>query len=113
MSDKPRPSPAPAYVFLVPLLANAARPLGYAIAVHGSLVRDLDVVAIPWTVDAAPAEELVAKLVATLGWTTPADALVTGPEAKPHGRLAWSIPLDCGPWIDLSVIPRQPNGGAP
>lgn len=57
--NKPPPGLAPAYAALVPLFAAVARPLGYAIAVHGSMRRDLDLVAVPWTDDAAPAENLV------------------------------------------------------
>jgi len=29
-----------------------------------------------------------------------------GLEAKPHGRLAWTIPLGHGHYVDLSVMPR-------
>jgi len=32
------------------------RDCGYAIAPHGSLARDLDVIAVPWTEDAVSAE---------------------------------------------------------
>lgn len=93
---------------IVERLRPAARELGYALALHGSLDRDLDVLAVPWTATAAPAAAL-AECVRTglAGWYVPH---VPQPERKPHGRLAWSIlpPWGGHPYIDLSVMPRQP-----
>ncbi len=87
--------------FLVP----RARELGYALCIHGSMTRDLDLVACPWTDDAAPAEELVYALRDEVhGAIEPAD--VADPTGKPHGRLAWRIHCGGGPYIDLSVMPR-------
>ena len=96
----------PYYMFhVVPKLIPVAKRLGYAIALHGSFQRDLDVVAIPWTEEAVSAEELAEALrVEVHGW------LVHGkdqaPVKKPHGRLAWSIHTEEGVgYIDLSVMP--------
>jgi len=94
------------YVTLVGILREAARPLGYALTVHGSLARDLDLVAIPWAAEAAPPEELVAALVLASGG-------LQGPHAnnpKPHGRRGWTISLGAGAYIDLSVMPRSAPG---
>lgn len=98
------PSLAPAYAFIVPQLVEVARGMGYALALHGSMTRDLDLVACPWTEDAVPAEDLAAAIDAGVRWTT--TGIMTGPEAKPHGRQAWCIPLMAGAYIDLSVMPR-------
>jgi hypothetical protein len=97
------------YAYLIPLLTTAARTVGYAIAVHGSMRNDLDVVAIPWTDEAASPEELLTALLAGMGWATehPDRPRSDGPEAKPHGRVAWTIPLGAGTAIDLSVMPRR------
>jgi hypothetical protein len=40
------------YELLIEPLRAVARSLGYALTVHGSLVRDIDLVAVPWTSDA-------------------------------------------------------------
>jgi len=46
---KPPPSYSPVYAAaLYPELAAVFRAHGYALAVHGSLQRDFDLVAIPW-----------------------------------------------------------------
>lgn len=77
---------------------------GYAIAMHGSFTRDLDLVAIPWTDSACPPDQLV-KLIADA-----ADLAISGaPGNKPHGRLAWTLLFKAfgdPRFVDLSVMPR-------
>lgn len=106
-------TPAPIYAWIVPLLQKEAQRHGYVIALHGSMQFDLDLVAIPWTDDAVAAAELVAHLCCTLGITKstiPGAAEFffgppNGPEPKPHGRQAWSLPIGMGLYVDISVIP--------
>lgn len=82
---------------------SVARNLGYAIAVHGSQRNDLDLLAVPWTDNAAGEQALVSGV----------KAAVQGTELgrvgdKPHGRRAYTIQCDCGApasYIDLSVMP--------
>jgi hypothetical protein len=87
----------------------AARECGYAVAVHGSEARDLDLVALPWTPEALSADQLVARLceeVPMVEYEQP-KSMVANPEAKPWGRLAWSL-AGCPDhqYVDLSVAPR-------
>lgn len=81
---------------------EAAREVGYAVAVHGSLKRDFDLIAAPWTEDAKPPEALISALCSAL------DARQIGEvEQKPHGRIAVILCPDG--WfkhIDLSIMPR-------
>lgn len=106
------PTFAPAYVGLFPILSEVARSHGYALAVHGSVVNDFDLVAIPWTAEATDAETLIRAVAARMSYTMdqgfPIDALFEPPytEQKPHGRRSWCIPLDSGSRLDLSVVPR-------
>lgn len=101
-------------------LRACARELGYAITVHGSLARDIDLVAIPWTWTAAPAKELAeavrlkAEEVMAIAFMNPVEAEdefhQNGcPRMKAHGRLVWSYHLGGGPYIDLSVMPITEN----
>jgi len=80
-----------------------ARLCGYAIAVHGSMSRDLDLVAIPWVKKATTAETLIRNLCKHLGVT-----VGTGqqPTEKPHGRKAWSLHCMGNGYLDISVMPR-------
>lgn len=91
------------YAALYPELREVARQHGYALALHGSLVRDLDLVAIPWTDEAGEPDALVRAIVERCGALVPGD----NPTPKPHGREAWTILFgDGGGYIDLSVMPR-------
>lgn len=81
-----------------------ARECGYAVGIHGSLKRDVDLIAVPWVYPAQDPETLIQGLCNTL------KARVVGEiEPKPHGRVACSIQIDG--WykvIDLSIVPRLP-----
>lgn len=101
-----------AYLAFLPRLVAIAKELGYALAVHGSMARDFDLIAVAWTHAAKPPEELVEAFIKTTGgWiicdpnADPFDYSRRCPEPKPHGRLGWTIHLGGGPFIDLSVIP--------
>lgn len=96
---------------LIPWITDAARPHGYAIAVHGSLRRDIDLVAAPWTDEAVDAQVLVDLIVHVVKARNGGVAMLLDndrpmPCERPHGRLCWSIHLGGGPYIDLSVMPR-------
>lgn len=88
------------YTCYVPVIRDLARKLGYAVAVHGSMTNDLDLVAVPWVENCSPAV-LLAEAVreAVLG-----RIVHPSPGIKPHGRLVWTILLDHG-YIDLSIMP--------
>lgn len=104
---KPRPTPVAAYVYLLPPIIEIARDHGYAIAVHGSMVRDMDLVACPWTDDAVEPEKLLTAIIARIGFAIDEEQRVHGPTPHPHGRVSYAIVLDGGPYIDLSVMPRS------
>lgn len=106
-------TPAPAYVAMFVPLTNIARRHGYALAVHGSLQTDMDLVAIPWTDDAATAYDLMEAIrqwaCSVMATMFGEQACVNGPEDKPHGRIAWSLSIGGVSVIDLSVMPRKPT----
>jgi hypothetical protein len=79
-----------------------AREVGYGIGVHGSLERDLDLIAIPWTEGAVSPPELAAHIARGL----PGRVLDDANQDKPSGR--WSCNISPDGWfkmIDLSVMP--------
>lgn len=91
---------------LVDIRATAKR-LGYAVAVHGSGDRDVDLVAVPWREIAEDPDGLVVEIMATIGHCE----LCSGeqPTLQAHGRASWSIWLhDYSTYIDLSVM--SPDG---
>lgn len=74
---------------------------GYAMAVHGSMQRDLDIVAVPWTAKAKAARTLVKALCDHLGCEAAA------PSEKPHGRIAYTLLMGGACFMDLSIMPRR------
>lgn len=99
---------APAYQAALVQARITARGYGYAIALHGSGMRDLDLIAAPWADGAASAERLAQAVASAVrGFIEP----TRNPVRKPHGRLAWTIHLGGGPFIDLSVMPRRRTRG--
>ena len=84
-------------------IRKLAKEVGYAIGVHGTLERDLDLIAAPWTSDAVSNFELVAHISRGLDGT-----VVDVASHKPLGRFAVNIKMKG--WfkmIDLSVCPRK------
>jgi len=101
------PTFAPVYLSLFPHLAKIANEHGYALAAHGSVVRDMDLVAVPWTDEADEPSMLMSSLADYLKlyddiWGTGID----GPTKKPHGRVSYKLYTGFGSAIDLSVMPR-------
>lgn len=90
------------YSAMYPALVHEARRLGYALAVHGSMSRDFDLVAIPWTRFARPAEDLIAALQAVVGGMETHEGITE----KCHGRMAVALYFGPGAYMDLSVMPR-------
>lgn len=102
------------YSLIVPLRA-AARSCGYALGVHGSLARDIDLIAAPWTKEATDSSALGLALVKAtgdlLGFEPPYGNNEGYAKTMPHGRVSWAIHLGAGPYIDLSIMPRLRTPG--
>jgi hypothetical protein len=95
------------YLSVLPSIIHAARQCGYAIAVHGSISRDFDLVAIPWTDEAVEPFKLVEAVMVVVGGIIIEGQEGKNPTLKPHGRMAWSIHTGASMYIDLSVMPRS------
>lgn len=110
-------APPPAYAVLYPALVAIAREHGYALGIHGSMARDFDLIAAPWTAEAGePFPMILAMKAAVQGVFTHHDMDDLSeragghPTKRPHGRQCWSIHLTnegaAGPYLDISVMPR-------
>ena len=101
---------AKAYCRIIGPLRLKARELGYALGVHGSIKRDIDIIACPWTEKAVDAEALVEALrvetEAIIGFAVYGNDGPWPRNDKPHGRLCWTIHFN-GTYLDLSVMPRH------
>lgn len=95
----------------LPAVREAARFKGYAVAVHGSLKRDIDLIAVAWTDQACEPDELITQVCGAIGGILGNCIQLTKPPTqKPHGRVAATLvhPGFAGE-IDLSVIPPKPK----
>lgn len=93
---------------LIRPLRERAKHYGYAVAVHGSLERDIDLVAVPWVADAKPPEQLATGLRQVLSKLYPIGLEIPPSDdpakMKPHGRMCWSWWIRPWTYIDLSVF---------
>jgi hypothetical protein len=102
------------YNELIGPIRQVAKKFGYAIGLHGSLARDIDLIAVPWTEDAVDPEILATGISYVVkAFNKDSYMRMHGPEhdkpPKPHGRLCWSIFATSITYIDLSVMPRIPK----
>ena len=102
MTEKPSTKGIPAWYHMNYChMLETAREAGYALALHGSLQRDLDLVAVPWTSEAVTAEALIEKFVSENG------LIKIEPQGKeqPHGRKSYSLGMGGDLYADISVMP--------
>ncbi len=101
MRNKPNPSFAPAYCAMYPDLAQIAKFHGYALAIHGSLIRDFDLICVPWIPEPSEPKEVVAEMVKSFALTE-----IGEPETRDHGRLIYTLAVGFGEcFLDLSFMP--------
>lgn len=96
------PIAAPLYSIYYARLALVARENGYCLSIHGSMARDLDLVATPWTEEAISAEALIEKFKADILLK---DMDSKDEDGKPHGRKSFNLSADGGLYIDVSIMP--------
>lgn len=102
------------YESIMPAIRKVARECGYAIGLHGSMRRDLDLIAVPWIDEPAGSPEALAVAIqkaATGGISYTLESIKW--EKKPQGRIATSLPVCWINWpdakagtghIDLSIM---------
>ena len=76
---------APLYVAIYPELAELFRSHGYALAIHGSLAKDFDLVAVPWADDVSDVETVIKEIEATFAMKSASS------KVRNHGRLCHTI----------------------
>ena len=94
-------------------LLAVAQDNGYALALHGSMSRDLDLIAVPWTDNACDVKTLIEAMdeEASRWQLKPFRGIKTDlnqkNHKKPHGRVAYSIHFGSEAYIDISIMPRK------
>jgi hypothetical protein len=96
---------------ILPPARIAAKKVGYAITVHGSLNRDIDLVAVPWREGAVGIDGLSKAVSGAIAGVTGSCLEHDKWTDKPHGRKARTLLVYCGQThmdVDLSVMPTRP-----
>ncbi len=94
---------APVYAAMYPELAEIARLHGYALAIHGSLQRDFDIIAIPWVLHPDTPKNVISAI------TKKFDIVVIGePKAMLHRRICYTVSVGWGEcFLDFSFMPFE------
>lgn len=73
---------------------------GYALAVHGSLARDFDLIAVPWAESVTSVDDVINAITAEY-----AVRVIGEPEMRHWGRIAYTLSVGFGECsIDLSFL---------
>ena len=89
-----------------PDLAEICRTYGYALAIHGSLARDFDLVAIPWSENTATPQVVVKRIAEAF-----AVHEIGEPEIKAHGRICYTLSWMGEAFMDFSFTPFPTTTG--
>ena len=84
-------------------IRQCAMDCGWAVALHGSLNSDMDIMAMPWVNDAVSFGVLVNKIDQLFTGENPFGSCITYNE-KPHGRIVATIPIWADFYLDISTI---------
>lgn len=117
------------YAFYFEVIKQIGMKYGYNIVLHGSMNRDLDLIAIPWEMELGDKEQMIDEIVNVIGGIlTMQNRSVDNPVGtrfglKPHGRIVYTIQInrsieykyeiiaeikdyaDPQYYIDMSVLP--------
>ncbi len=99
-----KPNYGPVYAAaMYPGLCEIFHRHGYALACHGSLAKDFDLVAIPWNEKPSGIAHVLKEVTTVYAVRLTDDE----PEKKHHGRLAYTLACGFGECrLDLSFMPR-------
>lgn len=91
----------PVYCCIYPEIAEIARSHGYALAIHGTLARDFDLICVPWVDLPSDPEAVVSALTSKYRFKQ-----IGEPSLKPHGRLVYTLAFSFGEcFMDLGFMP--------
>jgi hypothetical protein len=90
-------------------LRNAAMDCGWALALHGSLKSDMDIMAMPWIEDAKPVEVMIQSLSDCFTECRFKKYHTVPHVGKPHGRIVYTMSIWADFYIDISIMPPHNN----
>lgn len=103
ITGKPLHAKPGLYTYYFEMLKEVALKYGYNLVVHGSMNRDLDLIAIPWNEELLPHEDMIKEMSELIG----GEILINDDRRiysdKPHGRIVYVIDLNRA---DLNFLSR-------
>lgn len=94
---------APMYCAMYPSLAEICRSHGYALAVHGTLARDFDMIAVPWVDNPSEPQVVVDAITSKHA----VNEVAGSPELMRHNRLCYTLALYGEFFFDFSFMPAD------
>lgn len=82
---------------------------GWAVALHGSLSSDMDIMAMPWTENACLFNEFIQQVVDLFKDNDMSSQYCISYNSKPHKRIVATIPIYADFYLDISTIDEGEN----
>lgn len=85
-------------------LRSTAMDCGWALGLHGSLANDMDIMAMPWTENAKPIEEMIQSLSDCFVGCPFKDEHLIPHYDKPNNRVVYTMSIFGDWYLDINVI---------
>lgn len=85
-------------------IRQCAMDCGWAVALHGSLNSDMDIMAMPWVTDAVSFEELIKNISELFTDNYISENYSITYNEKPHNRIVATIHIFADFYLDISSI---------
>lgn len=85
-------------------IRQCAMDCGWAVALHGSLNSDMDIMAMPWVQEACSFERLIKEIVKLFNKNKLAENFRITYGEKPWGRVVATIPIWADFYLDISSM---------
>lgn len=92
-------------------IRQCAMDRGWAVALHGSLSSDMDIIAMPWESWASSFKILVMAISDLFDGNQISDNYTITYHEKPHGRIVATIPIFGDFYLDISTMPAKDGDG--
>lgn len=87
-------------------LRKAATGCGWALGLHGSLANDMDIMAMPWTEEAKPVEEMIKALSDCFADNPFKKEHLIPHYGKPNNRVVYTISIWSDFYLDINLIKK-------
>ena len=101
--EKLKDNNATFWIFQLPEIRRVAAECGWAIGIHGSVVHDLDLMAMPWIAEHTTADELAQRITDLNRENYRRPYEKSKPGDKPNGRIVYTIFMG-STYIDMNII---------